>query len=326
MQYGNSLKKPVVAIWMVTYNQKEFITDAVESVMKQETLFPYMLYIGEDFSTDGTRELCIKLKEKYPDKINLLLNEQNLGPAKNALEVYYSCIYSGAKYIALLEGDDYWTDNLKLQKQVDFLEANISFSGVGHNSSIFDAATSKTIGNFIPMFAQTQKSKLETKDLIEYLTPFHTSSFVFHSSVVQEIIQRKATSQVSGDIWLYFTTSKQGFIGYIDEVMSTYRINEGGVSNRWRQDANTQNKMLLLLGQIDKYFNHQYSFDIHYGKLMQRIIQTNINNNQYLMCIYSLFHLYTNRRITLKQKISTSFFVIKYIALKIKQKINRSTT
>ena len=71
----------------------------------------------EDFSLDNTRNICVKYKNKYPDKIELILNEKNLGVKENAKQVHYLCRNSGAKYICILEGDDVWTDSLKLQKQ-----------------------------------------------------------------------------------------------------------------------------------------------------------------------------------------------------------------
>lgn len=114
----------LVAIWMVTYNQEAYIEQAVESVMMQITDFRYKLFIGEDCSTDKTREICIALQEKYPDKIELILNEKNIGGNLNAKNIYNACFNSGAQYIAMLEGDDYWTDANKLQKQVEVLEKN----------------------------------------------------------------------------------------------------------------------------------------------------------------------------------------------------------
>src|SRR5690242_15363214 len=91
MQNGITDSIPFVAVWMVTYNHESSIVESVESVVKQETDFNYKLYIGEDCSKDNTRARCIQLKEKYPDKIELILNETNLGPKKNAGNIYRAC-------------------------------------------------------------------------------------------------------------------------------------------------------------------------------------------------------------------------------------------
>ena len=127
-----------VAIWMVTYNHEDFIKQAVESVMMQKTDFKFKLFIGEDASTDSTRDILLELKNNYSDRIDLTLNEMNLGSSANAFNIYDKCYQSTAKYVALLEGDDYWTDSLKLQKQVDFLEANPDYEVCFTNIKIVD--------------------------------------------------------------------------------------------------------------------------------------------------------------------------------------------
>lgn len=127
-----SSKNIRVAIWMVTYNHEAFVEQAVESVMIQQTDFVYKLFIGEDFSTDNTRNLCLKLKEKYPEKIDLIISDRNVGAHENALRVYKACFNSDAEYIAMLEGDDYWIDPDKLQQQIDSLERNANNVLCGH--------------------------------------------------------------------------------------------------------------------------------------------------------------------------------------------------
>lgn len=120
--------KPKLVVYMITYNHEPYIEQAITSVMTQKTDFKFKLYIGEDCSTDKTRAICKTLKNKYPDKIELYLNAANLGSQKNALQMYSLTYESGAEYIAMLEGDDYWTDPLKLQQQVDFLDTNPEYS------------------------------------------------------------------------------------------------------------------------------------------------------------------------------------------------------
>jgi glycosyltransferase involved in cell wall biosynthesis len=110
-----------VNIAIVTYNHERFIAKAIESVLMQETNFDYQLIIGDDSSTDRTVEICKGYENNYPGKIKLIRNETNLGLLRNYKGVLESC---NAKYIALLEGDDFWTDANKLQLQFDFLEHN----------------------------------------------------------------------------------------------------------------------------------------------------------------------------------------------------------
>lgn len=121
----------MVSVFMLAYNQKGFIAQAIEGVLMQETDFPVELVIGEDCSTDGTKEVCQKYAAAHPDKIKLFLNEKNIGLGANYVKTYAEC---KGKYIAICDGDDYWIDPLKLQKQFDFLESHADFKIVFTNN------------------------------------------------------------------------------------------------------------------------------------------------------------------------------------------------
>ncbi|MBB1192511.1 glycosyl transferase [Flavobacterium sp. SOK18b] len=120
-----------VSIFMLTYNQEAFIGQTIESVLMQKTNFTYQLVLGEDYSTDKTREICEHYAKKFPDTIKLLPSlGYNQGLIANYMRTVAAC---NGTYIAICDGDDYWTDAFKLQKQVDFLEANPDFSIVATN-------------------------------------------------------------------------------------------------------------------------------------------------------------------------------------------------
>lgn len=123
---------PLVTVCIITYNHEKFIKQAIDSVLNQITDFKYIIIIADDFSTDSTRNIITEYKEIYNDKIQLLLQEKNVGPAQNFVDLIKK---PNSKYLAYLEGDDYWVDKNKLQEQVDFLENNPSFSLV-HSSVI----------------------------------------------------------------------------------------------------------------------------------------------------------------------------------------------
>jgi len=116
--------KMKVVIQMLTYNHERYVEQAIMSVIDQQTDFPYLLLISDDCSTDGTAAICKKMRDVYPDKIRLKLNEKNAGVLKNSADMHRDCMASGADYVAICEGDDYWTNPRKLQEQVDFLERN----------------------------------------------------------------------------------------------------------------------------------------------------------------------------------------------------------
>lgn len=219
MQFGSN-NTILVAVWMVAYNQEAFIEKAIESVMSQEANFEYKLFIGEDCSTDNTREICKKLKQKYPEKIELFLNEKNLGGNLNALNIYKQCFESNAKYIAMLEGDDYWTDPYKLQKQVDFLEKNEEFSLCFHDAYVMDG--DKELHKCV----NKNETIFKTEDLFErHFIP--TASIVFRN-IIQ--FPEWFSKVKSGDKALLFLASLKGNFKYLPEVMSVYRIHSGGIS------------------------------------------------------------------------------------------------
>ena len=147
-EYPNTVltcvENPVVSVWIVTYNQKKYIQETIDSVLAQKTNFDVEIILGDDNSNDGTREICIGYAQRYPEKIRLFLHSR-----ENAIQIpgdrpnpnfqgAYNWHFCRGKYIATLEGDDYWIDPLKLQKQVDFLEKNPTYSGVGTNFSVCD--------------------------------------------------------------------------------------------------------------------------------------------------------------------------------------------
>lgn len=123
-------KKPLVSIWMITYNHETYIREAIDSILMQETDFDYEIVIGEDCSTDNTRAILLEYKKQYPKKFKLLLHEKNLGIVDNMLTTFNAC---NGKYVAMLEGDDAWTDPTKLQKQVDFMESHPEYVVTYHN-------------------------------------------------------------------------------------------------------------------------------------------------------------------------------------------------
>src|SRR4051794_3890726 len=114
-----------VSVCMITYNHERFIEQAVASALTQATSFEYEIVIGEDCSTDRTRNILIELQRANPDKIRLLLPEHNLGAQRNFVQTLDMC---RGQYIAYLEGDDYWTSSAKLQQQVDFLDQHADFA------------------------------------------------------------------------------------------------------------------------------------------------------------------------------------------------------
>lgn len=220
---------PLVSVWMVTYNHRDYITQAVESVMMQKTRFDFHLYIGEDCSTDSTRDICKELYHKYPDKITLILNEKNLGAIQNARNIYTACFQSGSKYIAMLEGDDYWTDPLKLQKQVDFLEANFDYSICFHNVKIFNQEKNALQKDTITREVNETTGE-EDLAMGNYI---HTPSVVLRNDFK---IPSWFDKVQLGDWSLYMLSIKGRKIFKFEEEMAAYRLHSQSIWSKLNQE------------------------------------------------------------------------------------------
>lgn len=132
------MKEPLLSIVTITYNHEPFIAKTIEGVLMQQVNFPIEFIIAEDCSTDKTREIVLSYAEKYPDLIKIIISDKNIGSTANERRAMQA---AKGKYIAFCEGDDYWIDPLKLQKQVDFLESHLDYSVTFHRCVHFDVET-----------------------------------------------------------------------------------------------------------------------------------------------------------------------------------------
>jgi glycosyltransferase involved in cell wall biosynthesis len=194
------MDEPVVSIMVITYNQEQFISDAIESFLEQKCKFSLEIVIGDDCSTDNTQNIIRDFGSKYPNLIKPILNPVNLGPLPNAINVLEHCT---GKYIALCEGDDFWVDPLKLQKQVDFLEQNndyvLSFHNVIAVNVIDDKRTRAEI---------KQELFKRTPEEIPAEHPTHTSSMLFRNVIRN--FPGDFNKIISGDSYLQFVLARYG--------------------------------------------------------------------------------------------------------------------
>jgi glycosyltransferase involved in cell wall biosynthesis len=228
-----------VSVLMITYNHEPYIAQAIESVLMQQTSFEYELVIGEDCSTDRTREIVVAYAKKCPDRIRPLLHEQNLGlmGKNNVVATYHAC---RGKYIALLEGDDYWTDPLKLQKQVDFLDNHPVCSICAHNTKIIGSNKDIPRRTFLPENLETditrgQEVIFELPTLLQRIF-FHTSSCIFKNGLITDFPE--FLFLLPGlDYGFFVLLACFGKIGYVNDVMSVYRNDSNGLWNRLNQKS-----------------------------------------------------------------------------------------
>ena len=254
--------KMKVSVAMITYNHEEFIAKALDSVLMQETNFDYEIVVGEDCSTDNTRNILIGYQERYPDKFRLFLNEKNLGAHRNFVQVHQAC---QGKYIALLEGDDYWTSPQKLQKQADFLDIHPECAICFHNARIIH-----TPPNVLPLISgnrdycsPNQKEFSTVEDLLEKdFIP--TCSTMFRRGLFGDFPDWIYPLKM-GDWPLHILNALHGNIGYINEVMGVYVINSGGVWTRMRLNWEEHDKAM-----IEFYDALSIHLEFKYKKIIDR--------------------------------------------------------
>ena len=240
---------PKVSVSMITYNHEAYIAQAIESVLMQQCDFPFELVIGEDCSTDRTREIVRDYQEKYPDKIRLLLPETNLGMNRNFVQTMQAC---HGTYIALLEGDDYWTSPEKLQKQVDYMD--------GHPESVacfHDAQIVNNIDNSSHLYSVVIiKSIYTLRDLLKS-NPIPTCAIMFRNGLIKSFPDWYYDLKM-GDWPLHVMHAQYGNLAYINEVMAVYRMHSGGV---WSQQTYVIQSQLIvaMLKKLESFLEPEYT-------------------------------------------------------------------
>jgi glycosyltransferase involved in cell wall biosynthesis len=252
---------PVVSVWMITYNHEIYIRQALDSILMQKVDFDYEVVIGEDNSTDRTREIVLEYQRRHPDKIRLRLARENLRSQglKPGIGVRAAC---RGKYIAMLEGDDYWTDPKKLQKQVDFLEAHPEYVMCSHAANILNALSGKIVAS----------TKLEggprsvgIKEIIMGGGAlFHTASLVFRRDAILPMPDFMIHAPFA-DYPLMLLAVHKGEAYYLPDYMSVYRMAVPGSATVARDHLTYEAyidrsiRAALMLSAYDKYTNYSYT-------------------------------------------------------------------
>lgn len=247
-----------VSVLMATYNHEGFITQAVNSVLRQEVNFDYEIIIGEDASTDRTHEIVLDFQQRHPDKIRVYLRDAIDSERDRALGVggktnFVKCLYAcQGQYVALLDGDDYWTSPDKLQKQVEFLDEHSECAICFHNVEVFYENQSRAPSNRCPP-EQQRFSTLE--DLIKGLD-MPTSSVMFRRGLFEKLPGWFDETKV-GDSALHILNAQFGSAGYLNEVMAAYRVHGSGFWSGLSPVLRGQ-EMISFYGKIDKHLNFKY--------------------------------------------------------------------
>lgn len=216
----------ILSVGILTYNQEKYIRQCLDSVLMQVVKFDYEIVVGDDASTDGTQNILREYASCYPEKFVLLLGDKNEGISMNYKKVLSSC---RGKYVALCEGDDYWTVDDKLQKQVDFLESHQEFGFVGtYNQLLFPTGEIREDKyDYMPKPSVEDGWEMygDVFEYAKYGPVTRTVSLCFRRSIVEPYIQYEGSGN---DLVLQTILSKHSLFAKCDRSMAMYR--QGGVS------------------------------------------------------------------------------------------------
>jgi len=250
------MDQPLVSANIATYNQARYIGQAIEGALHQQADFGVEIVVGEDCSTDDTRAVVREYERRYPDRVRMIASEHNVGARENSRHIREA---SRGKYLAVCDGDDYWTDPFKLQKQVDFLEAHPAYSLCCHDVDIiFDG---------VPETPRTDR----------YLE-FAGDTFSFEDAVQAHFIptlsvvcRREPTLHVpewyyeciSGDIPMELLLLDTGPGYYLHERMGVKRDNPGSISLDPRRAARATLSFLRMYENLDRYTEGRHRAVLH---------------------------------------------------------------
>lgn len=277
---------PLVSISCITYNHEAFIRDAIEGFLMQKTTFPVEILIHDDASTDGTAKIVREYEEKYPGLIFPIYQTENLYSQGIKISINFQYPRASSKYIALCEGDDYWTDPLKLQKQVDFLESHEEYTACITHAKVSNEIENKSY----PYKILIEEGDVPLEKIIERGGAIYpTASIVFRKSCVEsEIFKRLINANLSGDTILIITARLLGKVFFMNHTTCVYRRWPGGMYSsiagrpqleaNWKTEAINGYKMLKKLvngkikQQVQKKISSESLFILRYSQKPSRFL------------------------------------------------------
>jgi glycosyltransferase involved in cell wall biosynthesis len=249
---------PLLTVICTSYNHENFITKCLDGFVMQQTNFSFEVIVHDDASTDNTVQIVREYESKYPYLFNNIYQKENQY-SKNEVNIWSHIMFPKArgKYIAICEGDDYWTDPLKLQKQVDFLEANSEFGLCHTDYSRYIQTTQKSLYHGI------QPRTIDVfYGLIKAEYPIGTLTTVFRNEIWKDYINDvdlENRNWLMGDLpfWMYLSRAHK--VHYIDDITAVYRVIEESASNTHEID-----KMIRFdesVKEVKLFFLEKYATD-----------------------------------------------------------------
>ncbi|MBK8809914.1 MAG: glycosyltransferase [Acidobacteria bacterium] len=310
---------PKVSVCMIAYNQEKFIGQAIESILRQKTDFRFEIVIGDDDSTDGTGAICNDYAGRFPETIKYIRREPNVGMMANFVATLMAC---DGDYIALCEGDDYWTDERKLQIQADYLDANPDTALCCHNHFVLSN------GRLCVANRETGED-LRTVTTEDYMLKpfFHTSSYFFRKAAQPQPYPDWFLDVLAGDHFLVVLLSQHGEIAYLNRLMSVFR-NHGNSVSFSRNPLDIKNNFIRSLRVFDDFSNAKFQATIEFVIRKWELIYFVYEPVGYLDRVYFLlsnfgFYLSNFRQVG-GIKLSMKYVLPQSLIVKIQRLLSRS--
>ncbi|MCB9364247.1 MAG: glycosyltransferase [Flavobacteriales bacterium] len=324
--HSSSSSNVKVSVCIQTYNHENYIRKCLDGAINQITNFDYEILLGEDDSSDNTRNICLEYLEKHKKKIRLFLHERKNvifinGLPSGRYNLLHNLKNSAGKYIALCEGDDYWTDPFKLQKQVDFLENNpeyvACYHGCKHVNQYDEIIKKSRYGNYPDLTAD----QLLTGE----------GAMITHTVMFRNIIKSYPPifeGIPSGDTILYHLLGFHGGGKFIADIKySAYRIHDGGIFSGIT-DLQRMKNTLSTMSAIKKNLTNHFSQTSEYVYKMDFVLFLSIKGYLYNSLSFRRYQMYFRMLyLILNQKDFNRYFILKehfiHIFTLLKQKINK---
>ncbi len=246
-----SSESPLVSVCTITYNHERYIAKAIEGVVNQQCNFKFEMVIGEDGSKDRTKAIIEEYAAKYPDIIVPLYAEKNQGAKANATN---SLMHCRGKYIAFLEGDDYWTDPNKLQRQFDFLEANPEYTMCFTRVDVIDEE-GKEAEDPYPAFT---KEDFVMADVVMAEKCFIPTPTMFFRNILPRPLPEFYVNAMSGDIAMHLLLSDKGKLRCLPGKTGIYREHPGGITKTEKLKKEAYGELFKLFISANEYFDFRH--------------------------------------------------------------------
>ncbi|WP_394994413.1 glycosyltransferase [Emticicia sp.] len=260
---------PKVSVCVPTYNHEKYIRQTLDGALMQQTDFVFEIVIGDDASTDNNQRIIQEYVDKYPNIFRAFLHEENQGPREpkefggrnNVLGLLKAC---KGDYVALCEGDDYWTDPLKLQKQVDFMETNLDYSICHHNMNvIYEDGSPEHFFN-----ESNQKTKSSIVDILEDRWFIATAATLYRNIFREKDFANWHSRAAAGDWALAIQLAATGKIHYMPEAMGVYRKHREGLSN-----IHSSTNLFFLKNRKQMFTDVNEWLDFQYNETIQQTLK-----------------------------------------------------